>query len=226
MWIDSAHLDETTLASDRLAYDEAWSKLRRADGVLVPGGFGIRAVEGKMLAANYARENGVPYLGICLGFQIAVIEFARSVLGVKTAHSAEFDEKCATPLIIFMPEGSRTQMGGTMRLGARKTMLRSPKCLTAQLLGATAFDERHRHRYEVNPAYVQQLEAAGPAYRPRPSRVCPGLGERMEVFELQGHPFFVGCQFHPEFKSRPMKPSPLFLGLLRAASKAATAKQP
>ena len=189
MWIDSAHLDETTLASDRLAYDEAWSKLRRADGVLVPGGFGIRAVEGKMLAANYARENGVPYLGICLGFQIAVIEFARSVLGVKTAHSAEFDEKCATPLIIFMPEGSRTQMGGTMRLGARKTMLRSPKCLTAQLyngatafdelsrddpeitrdhprLGATAFDERHRHRYEVNPAYVQQLEAAGPACVP------------------------------------------------------------
>jgi CTP synthase len=222
MWIDSAHLDETTLASDRLAYDEAWSKLRRADGVLVPGGFGIRAVEGKMLAANYARENGVPYLGICLGFQIAVIEFARSVLGVKTAHSAEFDEKCATPLIIFMPEGSRTQMGGTMRLGARKTMLRSPKCLTAQLYnGATAFDERHRHRYEVNPAYVQQLEAAGLDFVGRDT-----TGERMEVFELQGHPFFVGCQFHPEFKSRPMKPSPLFLGLLRAASKAATAKQP
>ena len=125
-----------------------------------PRGFGIRAVEGKIAAAKYAREEKVPYLGICLGFQIAVIEYARNVLGHNGAHSAEFDEATPHPLVVYMPEVSRTQMGGTMRLGARRTVLRSTQCKTSQLYsGATAFDERHRHRYEINIDYVQSLEA-------------------------------------------------------------------
>jgi len=218
-WIDSSHLDETTKATDRAAYDAAWTSLTSSDGVLVPGGFGIRAVDGKIAAARYARENNKPYLGICLGFQLAVIEYARNVLGIQTAHSAELQEDCPTPLVIFMPEGSRTQMGGTMRLGSRRTMLKSPKCTTAKLYnGATAFDERHRHRYEVNPEYVQQLEAAGLEFVGRDT-----TGERMEVFEVAKHPYYIGCQFHPEFKSRPLKPSPLFLGLLQAAAGLAAA---
>eukprot|EP00965_Chrysotila_dentata_P028607 950900-Pleurochrysis_carterae.AAC.6 len=125
----------------------------------VPGGFGIRAVEGKIAVAKFARENKIPFLGVCLGFQVAVIEYARSVLGYTTAHSAEFDEDTAHKLIVFMPEISRTHMGGTMRLGSRRTVLKTPQCMTARLYnGATAFDERHRHRYEVNIDYVKELE--------------------------------------------------------------------
>mmetsp|Transcript_6422 Transcript_6422/g.10860 ORF Transcript_6422/g.10860 Transcript_6422/m.10860 type:complete len:683 (-) Transcript_6422:335-2383(-) len=212
-WIDSSHLDaesENTLPS---AYQRAWADLRSADGILVPGGFGIRAVDGKIAAAKYARENRVPYLGVCLGFQIAVIEFARSVLGYTGAHSAEFDEEAQHNLIVFMPEGSRTHLGGTMRLGSRRTLLSSPQCRTAKLYnGATAFDERHRHRYEVNTKYLSELEEKGMKFVGKDT-----AGERMEVFELDEHPFYVGCQFHPEFKSRPTKPSPLFFGLLEAA---------
>uniref|UniRef100_A0A7S0IZT8 CTP synthase n=1 Tax=Calcidiscus leptoporus TaxID=127549 RepID=A0A7S0IZT8_9EUKA len=212
-WIDSSKLDDEHKQVDLAEYEEAWASLKKVDGVMVPGGFGIRAVEGKLAAAKYARENGVPYLGVCLGFQVAVIEFARSVLGHTTAHSAEFDEETAHKLIVFMPEVSRTHMGGTMRLGARRTVLKHPQCKTAQLYdGATAFDERHRHRYEVNIDYVKELEESGMEFVGRDVS-----GERMEVFELHGHPYFVGCQFHPEFKSRPTKPSPLFFGLLQAA---------
>ena len=151
---------------------------------------------------------------ICLGFQVAVIEFARSQLGHADAHSAEFSKETKHPMVVFMPEVSRTHMGGTMRLGARRTVLSRPTCVTAQLYGGvTAFDERHRHRYEVNIEYVKSLEAKGLEFVGRDT-----TGERMEVFELANHPYFVGCQFHPEFKSRPMKASPLFLGLLLAAS--------
>mmetsp|Transcript_24339 Transcript_24339/g.53153 ORF Transcript_24339/g.53153 Transcript_24339/m.53153 type:complete len:702 (-) Transcript_24339:362-2467(-) len=214
-WIDSTKLDVEYKAIDHAGHDEAWETLRSVDGIMVPGGFGIRAVEGKIAVAKFARENKIPFLGVCLGFQVAVIEYARSVLGYTTAHSAEFDEDTAHKLIVFMPEISRTHMGGTMRLGSRRTVLKTPQCMTARLYnGATAFDERHRHRYEVNIDYVKELEAAGMEFVGRDT-----TGERMEVFELRDHPYYVGCQFHPEFKSRPTKASPLFFGLLEAAAK-------
>ena len=214
VWIEAADLADDTMTSEPAAHAEAWAKLKGADGILVPGGFGDRGVEGKIAAVRYARESKVPFFGICLGFQVAVIEFARSQLGHTDAHSAEFSKETKHPMVVFMPEVSRTHMGGTMRLGARRTVLSRPTCVTAQLYGGvTAFDERHRHRYEVNIEYVKSLEAKGLEFVGRDT-----TGERMEVFELANHPYFVGCQFHPEFKSRPMKASPLFLGLLLAAS--------
>jgi len=214
-WIEATALEPDMEKTDASGYMKAWSDLRAADGVLVPGGFGDRGVEGKILAANYARTNGVPFFGICLGFQVAVIEYARSVLGWQDAHSAEFDEKTRHPVVMFMPEISKTHMGGTMRLGLRRTVLQSNKCLAARLYGGvTLIEERHRHRYEVNPEYVQQFNHSGLEFVGQDVQ-----GERMEIFELKGHRYYVGCQYHPEFKSRPNKPSPLFLGLLLAASK-------
>lgn len=132
------------------------------DAVLVPGGFGDRGVEGKTLAAKYARENRVPYLGICLGMQTAVLDYARSVLGIKDANSTEFDTNTKNPFVIFMPEGSKTHMGGTMRLGSRRTFFHVKGCKSAKLYGNVSFvDERHRHRYEVNPDIVTKLEEGG-----------------------------------------------------------------
>jgi CTP synthase len=211
-WVEAEYLTED--AAEKEQYAQGWAALKEADGVLVPGGFGSRAVEGKILAAKYARETKKPYLGVCLGFQVAVIEFCRNVLGHEGANSSEFDAEAKHQVVVFMPEGSKTHMGGTMRLGSRRTVLSGPQCKTAQLYGGvTAFDERHRHRYEVNIEYVKQLEEKGMQFVGRDT-----VGERMEVFELDDHPYFVGCQFHPEFKSRPNKPSPLFVGLLHAAS--------
>jgi len=210
-WVDASHLVE---GSTSAAYATAWKTLKEADGILVPGGFGDRGVEGKVAAAGFAREHKKPFLGICLGFQVAVIEFARSQLGHAEAHSAEFDKNTPHPLVVFMPEVSRTHMGGTMRLGSRRTVLSRPACKTAQLYGGvTAIDERHRHRYEINIDYVKSMEEKGLEFVGRDT-----TGERMEVFELAGHPYFVGCQFHPEFKSRPQQPSPLFVGLVHTAA--------
>ncbi|XP_040866229.1 CTP synthase isoform X1 [Glycine max] len=195
------------------AYKAAWKLLKGADGVLVPGGFGDRGVQGKIIAAKYARENRIPFLGICLGMQIAVIEFARSVLGVQDANSTEFEPHTKSPYIIFMPEGSKTHMGGTMRLGSRRTYFQTKECKSAKLYGCKSFiDERHRHRYEVNPDLVACLENAGLSFTGKDE-----TGQRMEILELPNHPYFIGAQFHPEFKSRPGKPSPLFLGFIGAA---------
>ncbi|XP_024971910.1 CTP synthase-like isoform X2 [Cynara cardunculus var. scolymus] len=192
----------------------AWNSLKAADAVVVPGGFGDRGVEGKIIAAKYARENNIPYLGICLGMQIAVIDYARSVLDLQNANSTEFDPKTENPCVIFMPEGSKTHMGGTMRLGSRRTYFHATDCKSAQLYGNQSFiDERHRHRYEVNPNMVPQLEKAGLSFTGKDES-----GQRMQIVELPSHPYFVGVQFHPEFKSRPGKPSALFLGLIAAAS--------
>jgi len=213
-WVDASHLEPSTEKAEPEVHTAAWAKLRGAQGVLVPGGFGTRGVEGKILAAHYARTERKPYLGICLGMQLAVVEFARNVLNLKDANSTEFDQATSTPIVVFMPEGSKTHMGGTMRLGSRKTMLQKVDCITAKLYQQEQFiEERHRHRYEVNPEMVPQLEEQGLRF--------VGIdesGDRMEVVELQGHPFYVGAQFHPEFKSRPRKPSPLFLGLCLAAA--------
>ncbi|KAG4161906.1 hypothetical protein ERO13_D01G085200v2 [Gossypium hirsutum] len=212
-WVEASHLEDITAEEDPNTFKAAWNHLKGADGILVPGGFGDRGVQGKILAAKYARESDVPFLGICLGMQIAVIEYARSVLGLHNANSIEFDPKTSNPCVIFMPEGSKTHMGGTMRLGTRRTYLKVPDCKSAKLYGdATFVDERHRHRYEVNPDMISELEAAGMSFVGRDES-----GRRMEIVELPSHPFFIGVQFHPEFKSRPGKPSALFSGLIAAS---------
>ena len=209
-WIESADLDPHDVTEK---HDEAWELLRAADGILVPGGFGNRGVEGKIAAANYARVNNVPYLGVCLGLQIATIEFCRNVLGLENANSTEFDENTPNPAVVFMPEISKTHMGGTMRLGTKPTPFLVDDCKMRRLYGgADHVDERHRHRYEVNPDLIEQIEAAGLKYVGKDE-----TGQRCEIMELENHPYFVGTQYHPEFKSRPNRPSPPFLGLLKAA---------
>ncbi|XP_057517490.1 uncharacterized protein LOC130798492 isoform X1 [Amaranthus tricolor] len=216
-WVPASDLEDSTKEENLESYKSAWNLLKGADGILVPGGFGDRGVEGKILAAKYARENKIPYLGICLGMQIAVIEFARSVLGIQDANSTEFDtetQKTKNPFVIFMPEGSKTHMGGTMRLGSRRTFFQVKDCKSAKLYGNASFvDERHRHRYEVNPDKIALLESFGMSFTGKDE-----TGQRMEIIELPDHPFYVGAQFHPEFKSRPVKPSPLFVGLIAAAT--------
>jgi len=174
-----------------------------------------------LLPSNrYARESKKPFFGICLGFQCAVIEGARNLLGLKHASSTEFKKDTKEPVVMFMPEGSTTHMGGTMRLGLRRTVFQKRKGegkSMAQLLhgGEDYVDERHRHRYEVNPQYVERLEKVGYRFVGKDES-----GTRMEIFERdrKEHPYFVGCQYHPELKSRPSSPSPNFFGLILAAS--------
>ncbi|KAJ1689989.1 hypothetical protein LUZ63_014144 [Rhynchospora breviuscula] len=213
-WVPSSDLEESTREENAEAYHSAWNLLKEAEGILVPGGFGDRGVEGKILAAKYARENKIPFLGICLGMQIAVIEFARSVMKLPSANSTEFDPDTRSPCVVFMPEGSKIQMGGTMRLGSRRTYFQTSNCKASKLYGNVSYvDERHRHRYEVNPEMVPQFEKAGLMFVGKDE-----TQKRMEIIELQNHPFYVGVQFHPEYKSRPGKPSALFLGLIAAAT--------
>ncbi|BFG31180.1 hypothetical protein CerSpe_174540 [Prunus speciosa] len=213
-WIAASDLEDDTAELTPEAHAAAWETLKNAACVLVPGGFGDRGVKGMILAAKYARENNVPYLGICLGMQISVIEFARSVLSLERADSTEFDEHTPNPVVVFMPEGSRTHMGSTMRLGSRRTLFQTPECITSKLYhNSEHVDERHRHRYEVNPDVIGILEEAGLKFVGKNDS-----GRRMEILELPSHPFYVGVQFHPEFKSRPGKPSALFLGLILAAT--------
>jgi len=210
-WIEASHLEDK---SNSLEYAKAWGDLENSNGVLVPGGFGDRGIEGKILAAKYARENKIPYLGICLGLQVATIEFCRNVLGMKGANSTEFDEKPAYPAVIFMPEISKTHLGGTMRLGSRPTLWQVDNCKIKKLYGTkNSVDERHRHRYEVNPDLIEEIEKAGMVFVGKDE-----TGQRCEIFELDNHPYYVGVQYHPEFKSRPGRSSPPFLGLLMAAS--------
>lgn len=214
-WIAASDLEDESAKLTPEAHASAWQTLKNASCVLVPGGFGDRGVGGMILAAKYARENNVPYLGICLGMQISVVEFARSVLGWENANSEEFDAKAPTLVVKFMPEVSRTHMGNTMRLGSRKTLFCTPHCITSKLYGNSEYvNERHRHRYEVNPNLVGALEEAGLKFVGRDE-----TGERMEILELPGHPYYVGVQFHPEFKSRPGRPSAPFLGLILAATR-------
>ena len=210
-WIEASHLEEDWAAED---HEAAWAALRKADGILVPGGFGDRGVEGKIRAAHYARTEGVPYLGICLGLQIATIEFCRNVLGMTGANSTEFEDNPEHAAVVFMPEISKTHLGGTMRLGSRPTLWQHDGSTIRALYGpGEAVDERHRHRYEVNPDLIERIEEAGLVFVGKDES-----GQRCEIFELNDHPYYVGVQFHPEFKSRPGKPSPPFLGLLKAAS--------
>lgn len=211
-WVNSSELEPNVQQMDVRRYEAAWTALRSAHGVLVPGAFGTRGIEGKILAAQHCRVNRTPYLGICVGLQTAVIEFSRHVLCWDAANSTEFDEATHHPVVLFMPEGSTTMMGGTMRLGSRATIVKDRESLAFKLYGKAVVYERHRHRYEVNPACVSALELHGMKFSGQDDR-----GQRMEICELSDHPFFVGCQFHPEFKSRPARPGPLFLGLVLAS---------
>jgi CTP synthase len=183
--------------------------LRRADGLVVPGGFGSRGTQGKIDAIQFARENDVPFLGLCLGFQMAVVETARNRLGLEGAHSAEMDPETPHPVIDLLPGQRDTEdMGATMRLGAHETAI-EPGTLAHHLYGGPSCTERHRHRYEVAPEYRDRLEEAGIVFSGH-------AGERMEILELADHPYFVGTQFHPEFRSRPGRASPPFVGLVDA----------
>ena len=196
--------------------------LKGLDGILVPGGFGYRGVEGKILTAKYARENNIPYLGICLGMQVALIEFARNVAGMSQANSSEFDRTCQQPVVGLITEwqdadgntevrSDESDLGGTMRLGAQKCHLVEGS-LARQLYGAGTIEERHRHRYEVNNVLLPQIEKAG--------LKVTGLSadkKLVEIIEVPNHPWFVACQFHPEFTSTPRDGHPLFEGFVKAA---------
>ncbi len=207
-----ARVEIQWIDSETVTDDNAAEALRGCDGLLIPGGFGHRGIEGKIATARYAREQGVPYLGICLGMQIAVIEYARHVCGLAQANSGEFDEDSPHKVIDFLPDQNATvNKGGTLRLGAYPCKV-VPGTVLHRCYGKDEIAERHRHRYEFNNDYRETLTAAGLAV----SGTSPD-GYIVETVELPGHPFFVGVQFHPEFKSRPNKPHPLFLGLVGAA---------
>jgi CTP synthase len=184
------------------------------DGILVPGGFGERGIEGKIMAARYAREKKVPYFGICLGMQIAVIEFARNACKLKGANSLEFDRKTPDPVICLLDEQHAiTDKGGTMRLGAFPCKLANGSH-ARRLYGVALISERHRHRYEFNNAYREQFSKAGLCIAGQYTEK-----DLVEVIEIPAHPYFVACQFHPEFKSRPYDAHPLFRGFIEAALK-------
>jgi CTP synthase len=186
--------------------------LDEADGILIPGGFGSRGTEGKVEAIRYAREKKVPFLGVCLGFQLANVEFARNVLGMGDANSTEFDPHTAHPVVDLLPEQKAvTRKGATMRLGAQQIQI-DKDSIAEGLYGSTEISERHRHRYEINPHYIDRIQEKGLRFTGKSMD-----GKRMEIAELKGHPFFISSQFHPEFKSRPGRPAPLHLGLVRAA---------
>ncbi len=200
-WVDSEKLTDQEAARGRLA---------GVDGVLVLPGFGHRGTEGKIEAARYARESGTPYLGLCLGMQIGVIEFARNVAGLEMANSTEFEAETPHPVIDIMADQVGVEMGGTMRLGRYPCQL-VPGTLAAGVYEADLVNERHRHRYEVNNNYRDTLSEAGMVF----SGTSPD-GRLVEIAELGDHPFFIGSQFHPEFKSRPLRPAPLFKGFVGA----------
>ena len=203
-WVDSEKLEKEP--------ERIGEKLGEIDGMIIPGGFGSRGTEGMILAAQYARTNGIPFLGICLGMQMALVEFARSVVGWKDANSSELDPETFHPVIDLMPEQAGvTQLGGTMRLGAYPCVLKRGS-LAHSLYGSDKISERHRHRYEVNNEMREELSAAGLTF----SGISPD-GRIVEMIEWNAHPYYIGTQGHPEFKSRPNRAHPLFAGLVMAA---------
>lgn len=216
LWIDASHLEDATQETSPSEYYKAWHAVSTANGILVPGGFGQRGTEGMMKAARWARMNNTPYLGVCLGMQLAVVEYAKNVCGMDKASSAEFNEQCEQPVVVYMPEIDKAKMGGTMRLGKRRTVFQSNSewSRLRKLYGEkNDIWERHRHRYEVNPEMVEKLEQGGLMFVGRDDS-----GERMEIVELKNHKWYVGVQFHPEYLSRVLAPSKTFLGFFAAAA--------
>ncbi len=192
--------------------EEEWNLLRKCSGVCVPGGFGGRGIEGKILAAEYCRENKIPYLGLCLGSQIMAIEFARNVCGLQNANSQEFDESSPHQIVHFLPDQhQKVSKGGTLRLGSYPCILKK-ETRAFEAYQTLEITERHRHRYEFNNEYREEMEKRGLVF----SGTSPD-GHLMEMVEITNHPFYVGCQFHPEFKSRPHRPHPLFLAFIKAS---------
>ncbi len=199
-------------ADELIGKDDISTYFAGIDGILIPGGFGERGTEGKILAAGYARAHNMPFFGICLGMQLAVAEFARNICGLKGANSTEFDQKTAAPVIDFLPEQRNIiRKGGTMRLGAYRCTI-TPGTKAMHAYGSPEIFERHRHRYEFNPVYEKQLTDAGLIISGRNPDTA-----LVEIIELPGHPWFLGCQFHPEFKSKPMQPHPLFRDFIEAS---------
>lgn len=204
-WLDTSTIDASNVRR----------RLNDAHGIIVPGGFGVRGTEGKILCIQYARENKIPFLGICLGFQMAVIEYARNVCGIAKANSSEFDPQCPDPVIDILPEQKKIEgLGGNMRLGGKTVDIKAGT-MAEQLFGGTATRLRFRHRYEVDPRYIPTLEKNGLIF----SGKAPGY-PIMQMLELPQdvHPYFTGTQAHPELTSRPLNPSPLFMGLIKAAA--------
>ncbi len=200
--------------SENITSENVKEQFASIDGIVVPGGFGTRGIEGKIETIRYARENKVPFLGICLGMQMAVVEFCRNVLGLKDAHSAELDENTTNPVIHIMEEQKDvSKKGGTMRLGAYPCILKKDS-LAEKVYGESEISERHRHRYEFNNTYKEKVEAAGMSI----SGTSPS-GNLVEIVEIKEHPYFIAGQFHPELKSRPNNASPLFVGLVEATMK-------
>jgi len=213
-WGDGVAVRISWLNAEKITARNAASKLKRYDGIIVPGGFGSRGIEGKVQAARYAIEKKVPYLGLCLGLQVAVVAFARYKIGIKTANSLEVDEDTPDPVIFVMQDqADKTGTGGTMRLGSYICELK-PGSLARKLYGSSTTCERHRHRYEVNNDYRRQLEKGGMSV----SGVWKE-GDLVEIIELKNHPYFLASQFHPELRSRPMRPHPMFKGFIGALQK-------
>jgi CTP synthase len=208
---NNARVNLKFIDSEQIERQDISAEFLDVHGILVPGGFGSRGIEGKIRAVKYARENRIPFLGICLGMQMAVVEFARNVCGLQGANSTEFDSQTPYPVIHLMDEQkSVTDMGGTMRLGTYECVI-TPDSLCHQIYERSVVGERHRHRYEFNPNFRERLEDMG--------LLSGGLspdGRLVEMVEYKDHPWFVGCQFHPEFKSRPMSPHPLFSSYIKA----------
>ncbi len=211
---NSAEVELKWISSEKVSEDGPEAHLSNIDGLLIPGGFGDRGIEGKIEAVRYVRENNIPFLGICLGLQCAVIEYARNVCGLGNANSSEFDFESPHPVIHLMDDQVKvTDKGGTMRLGSYPCKIQK-NSLANKLYGSTNINERHRHRYEVNNSYREALESKGMLF----SGVSPDA-RLVEILELPSHPFFIAGQFHPELKSRPMNPHPFFAGLVESALK-------
>ena len=210
---NNVHINIHWIDSEEITSETVGSMLSRLDGIIVPGGFGKRGIKGMIVSAEYARTHSLPYFGICLGMQVAVIEFARNVVGLSDANSGEFDEACKNKVIDFMPgQSNEIDKGGTLRLGAYPCIIQ-PDTTMERCYGSRSISERHRHRYELNNDYREILSSNGLKL----SGISPD-GNLVETVELTEQPFFVGVQYHPEFKSRPNRPHPLFKGFIRAAA--------
>ncbi len=208
VWVEAEEIEKETHSESLEAVHE---HLKDVNGIVVPGGFGERGTEGKINAIEYARTRNIPFIGLCLGFQLSIVEFSRNALGLRGAHGSEFEDT-PYPVIDILPENIGIKnMGGTMRLGHQRVLIKKGT-LAENIYGATEIMERHRHRYEVNPDFIERIEKGGLVFSGKDE-----VGIRMEICELPDHPYFIASQFHPEFKSRPMRPAPMFHYLVKNA---------